>query len=409
MRGKKWGLWSSISLLLSGTLFFYMLFFAPGWHAAVSEPLRLNFPGTAIYCNNVIEQWQQRHAGREKASVGLEEPVARVVPGGQSIGVLLHCQGVIVVGYSAIQDQYGNSFNPAGDAGINLADVILKINGEDVENEEQIRDLAAEAGTVGQSLSLQVKRGESILQINVKPVYCTLTSRYRIGLLIKDSAAGLGTLTFYDPESMVYGAVGHMISDVGSTEPFDLSEGKIVGASVQTIHRGKRGQPGEKIGTFQGDKQIHGTIFKNSKLGIFGNLLNPIEQGNDGDASNNAENTLMPVMPANQIHDGPAELLTVLTDDQVERFSVEISKINLKAAQDGKAMIVKITDPRLLEEAGGIIQGMSGSPIIQNGSLVGAITHVFVNDPTRGYGVPVEWMLQEAEILSIEKNNKLAS
>lgn len=399
MRWKKRGLLDSIFLFLSGTLIFYGFLFSSGWYVTVSEPLKLNF-AVPIYCNNIIAQLHQGFNDYQEAPVNIV-PQVRVVPGGQSIGVLLRSQGVIVVGHSTILDQTGNKTNPAVDAGINMGDVILKINGEDVKSEGQVRDLAARAGASGQALNLEVKHGGDIFYTKINPVYCTETSRYRIGLLIKDSAAGLGTLTFYEPESKIYGALGHVITDVGSTEPFDLSEGKIIGASVQAIHPGKRGQPGEKIGIFQDDKQINGTISRNTKLGIFGNLQKPLD--------NNSNNMLMTVTPASQIHEGTAEILTVLNDEQVERFSVEIMKINLKAVQDGKGIIIKITDPRLLEQTGGIIQGMSGSPIIQDGSLVGAITHVFVNDPTRGYGVPVEWMLREAEILPMEKNIKMAS
>ncbi|OPX91495.1 MAG: SpoIVB peptidase precursor [Pelotomaculum sp. PtaB.Bin013] len=399
MRGKKRGLLDNIFLFLSGTLIIYGFLFSSGWHVAVSEPPKLNIP-VPIYCNNIIAQLRQGFNDHQESPVNIV-PQVRVVPGGQSIGVLLRSQGVIVVGHSIIQDQSGNKVNPAGDAGISIGDVILKINGEDVKSEGQVRDLAARAGASGQALDLEVKRGGDIFYTKINPVYCTETSRYRIGLLIKDSAAGLGTLTFYEPESRIYGALGHVITDVGSTEPFDLSEGKIIGASVQAIHPGKRGLPGEKIGIFQDDKQINGTISRNTKLGIFGNLQKPLD--------NNGNNMLMTVAPASQIHEGTAEILTVLKDEQVEKFSVEIMKINLKAVQDGKGIIIKITDPRLLEQTGGIIQGMSGSPIIQDGSLVGAVTHVFVNDPTRGYGVPVEWMLREAEIFPMEKNIKMAS
>jgi len=399
LKGKKRGLFDGIFLFLSGTLIFYSFLFSSGCYVAVNESLRLNFP-VPIYYHNTTAWLHQRIYDDQEASVNAVSQV-QVVPGGQSIGVLLHSRGVMVVGHSAIQDQSGNKVNPAVSAGISIGDVILKINGEDLKGEEQVRDLVARAGASGQALDLEVKRGEDIFYAKISPVYCSETSRYRIGLLIKDSAAGLGTLTFYEPVSGIYGALGHVINDLESMEPFNLSEGKIVGASVQSIHRGKRGQPGEKIGVFQDDLQINGTISKNTKLGIFGNLQKPLESY--------GSNMLMTATPANQIHEGPAEILTVLKDEKVERFSVEILKINLKAVQDGKGIIIKVTDSRLLEETGGIIQGMSGSPIIQDDRLIGAVTHVFVNDPTRGYGVPMEWMLREAGILPIEKNNKMAS
>lgn len=399
MRIKKRGLLESMILLLSGIFVFYGLSFASGWYISVHEPLKLDFP-VPIYSKNNVSYLQEQVVYDDSIASVYAVSQLKVIPGGQSIGVLLHSQGVIVVGYSAVQDSTGKKNDPAGDAGVHIGDIILKANNEEIKSEEHVRDLVADAGSAGQALKLEVRRGKDIYSTQVNPVYCEETSRYRIGLLIKDSAAGLGTLTFYHPESMIYGALGHVITDIGSTEPFDLSEGKIVGASVQTINRGKRGQPGEKVGVFLNDQQINGTILKNTTMGIFGNLSIPLETNDD---------QLVSVKPANQIREGAAEILTVLKDEQVEKFTVEISKINLKSIQDGKGFVIKVTDPRLLEQAGGIVQGMSGSPIIQDNSLVGAVTHVFINDPTRGYGVPLEWMIMETEIPSLEKNSELAS
>ncbi|BAF59383.1 predicted membrane-associated Zn-dependent protease 1 [Pelotomaculum thermopropionicum SI] len=329
-------------------------------------------------------------------------PQVKVIPGGQSIGVLLHSQGVIVMGRSDILNQTGRFVNPAADAGIKEGDIILKINGEAVRAEDQVRELVAQAGAEGRELALEVKRGEKTFQVRVKPVFCKETLRYRMGLLIRDSTAGIGTLTFYDPEKMIYGALGHVITDLKTNQPVDLSGGKVTGASVQSIHRGKRGQPGEKIGMFTGDTDISGTIAKNTKMGIFGRLQKPLE--------NQIFQEPIPVAPAVQVREGEAEILTVLNGEKVERFTIEIVKVNLQARQNGKGLVIKITDPRLLEQTGGIIQGMSGSPIIQDNRLVGAVTHVFVNDPTRGYGVPAEWMLQEADMLpEASEGQRLAS
>lgn len=417
MREKKRGLLSGIFLFVFGILIWSGFLPPAGWHDAASEPPRLDFPVPA-HLNNLKTQLSEEYAGfrqvlawpgpnqrlnlfggiHSRNAGASEHSLIEVVPGGQSIGVLLRAQGVIVVGQAAIRDSSGNTFNPAVDAGVSVGDIILKIDDEEVNSEGQVRDLVNRAGDAGQRLRLEVKRGEEIFKAAINPVYCPDTARYRIGLLVKDSAAGLGTLTFYEPESATFGALGHIITDMETAQPFNLSGGKIVGASVQTIHPGKRGQPGEKIGVFHSDKQLGGTILRNTKLGIFGSLHKPPVNAGSG---------LMPVAPADQIRAGEAEILTVLKGEQIEKFSAEILKLNLKAAPDGKGMIIKISDPRLLEQTGGIVQGMSGSPIIQDGRLVGAVTHVFVNDPTRGYGVPVEWMLWEAEILP--NNKRMAS
>jgi stage IV sporulation protein B len=325
-------------------------------------------------------------------------PQVKVIPGGQSIGVLLHSQGVIVVGHSAVLEESGREVKPAEEAGIIEGDIILKINNETVQSDTHVRDMVAKAGAAGQPLLIEVKREGELFTKEVKPSFCSETQQYRLGLLIRDGAAGIGTLTFYEPESMVYGALGHLITDLGSTQPVELFDGEIVDANVQGIHRGKRGQPGEKIGVFPGDKKVSGTINKNTKLGIFGRLKKPVD--------NTPFREAIPVAMAEQIHEGRAEILTVLQDNKIEKFEIEIIKINKLARQDGKALVIKITDQKLLEQTGGIVQGMSGSPIIQDERLVGAITHVFVNDPTRGYGVPVQWMVEESGLLDDYSQDK---
>ncbi|HBC94837.1 MAG TPA: SpoIVB peptidase [Pelotomaculum sp.] len=318
-------------------------------------------------------------------------PEIKVVPGGQSIGVLIHARGIIVADTYDVVNQNEQRINPAAQAGIQKGDVILKIDGLEVGSDSQFRDFVYRTGAAGESMAVEVKRGEETFSTTLNPVLCKETSDYRVGLMLRDSAAGVGTITFYEPDSKSYGALGHIITDVNTKHPVDLQDGKIVGASVQGIAKGKRGQPGEKIGILQGDKLLSGTINRNTRLGIFGNLQKPLE--------NPVFTEPIPVAMTSQIHEGPAEILTVLSGDTVEKFSVEILKINPLVRQDGKALVLKITDERLLAQTGGIIQGMSGSPIIQEERLVGAVTHVFVNDPTRGYGVSAEWMLEESGLL----------
>ncbi|MDD4335756.1 MAG: SpoIVB peptidase [Desulfotomaculaceae bacterium] len=309
-----------------------------------------------------------------------------VIPGGQSIGVLIHSQGLIVAGYSTVLDQYGNHVNPS--KALQEGDVILKINDVVLRSEAQFREAVAAAGAVGKPLTIEVKRGDRTFVVDVNPVFCRDTLSFKVGLLIRNSTAGIGTLTFYEPESMIYGALGHMVTDSDSSRPVEISDGRIIGADVQNIHRGKKGQPGEKIGLLPGDKIVNGTITKNSKQGIFGDLKNIFLK--------DAYAEPIPVAAVNQIHEGQAEMLTVVEENNVEKFTIEIIKINSLARHDGKAIVIKVTDQRLLEKSGGIVQGMSGSPIIQDNRLVGAVTHVFVNDPTKGYGIPAEWMVEES-------------
>ncbi len=441
MKGKTCGFLLGILILLSGILTCQLqgIMLSPDKHSiAVGEPLRLNFPAlleknlkAQIYGNkeilNVNGSTYFKDFNPNSSLIATEPghfqlklslfgvipvrnmlvtvvPQVKVVPGGQSIGVLFQSQGVVVVDHSAVLSEAGAYVNPAAHAGVEKGDVILKIDGRPVQSDSQLREIVTRAGANGHSVTLEVKRGEEIFSVEVGPVFCRDTLRFRLGLVIRDNAAGVGTLTFFDPESMLYGALGHVVTDTSTKTPIELSGGKIIGAGVQGIYRGKRGQPGEKIGVFRGD-MFNGTIIKNTRLGIFGYLQNAPE--------NQIFNTPLPVATANQIHEGEAELLTVIKGEKVEKFSLEITRVNLQARQDGKGLVIKVTDPRLLEQTGGIVQGMSGSPIIQDEKLVGAVTHVFVNDPAKGYGVPAEWMLWEAELLPEKeistKSQKLAS
>lgn len=212
----------------------------------------------------------------------------------------------------------------------------------------------------------------------------------RLGVYLEDTAAGVGTLSFYHPASGRYAALGHMVTDSRTGEQAIINNGRIVPALIAGIRRGSKGQPGEKIGLFQERAPSLGIITKNSSIGIFGELTNLV-------ASNQPT---LPVAMAHEVELGPAYIRTVIDGDKVEQFDVKIVKVNKQTKPGIKGMVIEITDPRLLEITGGIVQGMSGSPIIQNQKLVGVITHVFVNDPTRGYGVFAEWMVHEAGLFA---------
>lgn len=315
-------------------------------------------------------------------------PAFKVVPGGQSIGVVLQSHGVMVVGYSPISEESGKQLLPAKEAGIMLGDLIVSINGVTIESDMQAAQLIKEQGEHPLAISF-LHEGE-MRQTTVQPVYCDESKRYRVGLFIRDSAAGVGTLTFYEPESRRYGALGHIITDNDTNQPIDCAQGKIVAATVSGIHQGKRGYPGEKMGIFIEAEHRLGSIEKNTKFGIYGDLTPDAFTANPEPA--------LPVGSRNEVQTGAAEMLTVIEGQKVERFSIEIQKINLQEMPEGKGMIVKVTDPQLLSRTGGIIQGMSGSPIIQNGRVIGAITHVLVHDPSKGYACFIDWMLMESGI-----------
>ncbi|MEN6412546.1 MAG: SpoIVB peptidase [Veillonellales bacterium] len=318
-------------------------------------------------------------------------PPITLIPGGHSIGVMLHSHGVIVVGNSPVQMADGQYATPAKNAGINIGDVILSINGTPVQSDGQVAEIIDSSGKDNRSLDLLLKRGEDQVHITLAPVLCNDTKRFRIGLFVRDSAAGVGTLTFYEPKSRTYGALGHIITDSDTNQPIDCDQGKIVLATVSGIQQGKRGQPGEKIGMFIEEDQLVGDIKKNTPFGIYGQLSNNLSNGLYSEG--------IPIASMNQVQTGAAEMLTVVDGQKIESFAIEIQKINLQDIPEGKGMVIKITDSRLMEKTGGIVQGMSGSPIIQNGKIIGAVTHVFVHDPTKGYGCFIDWMLMESGII----------
>lgn len=315
-------------------------------------------------------------------------PKVKVIVGGHSIGVALRSDGMIVIGHTAIKGADGRQHYPAREAGINVGDVILAVNGQVADGIDQAGDMIEKACIGGKPVTLRLRRQGEILEVTIQPQLDAEARIYRLGIFIRDSAAGVGTLTFYDPNTMTYGALGHVITDMDTNQPIEVGEGQVVRANVTSIEKGRRSSPGEKRGQDVGD--AIGNIERNNSFGIFGTLSQPL--------SNSLEPDPVPVALIGQVREGPAEILTVVEGDKVERFQIEIQKIFHQSTPDTKGMVVKITDPRLLEQTGGIVQGMSGSPIMQNGRLVGAVTHVFVNDPTRGYGVFAEWMIRESGI-----------
>lgn len=332
----------------------------------------------------------------KKMAVNVVAPVS-VIPGGQSIGILMRSKGVMVVGMSSITDESGNQANPAEEAGIKVGDVIVAINGKSITNEYQLRNEISILG-VNKDAVLEIKRSGGPVKIAVKPIMCRETKRPRIGLFVRDSASGVGTLSFYHPDSKTYGALGHIIADVDTAKGIDLSEGRIVEANIRAIHRGKKGNPGEKLGMITEGGAISGDIEKNTRYGIYGKIATLPE--------NPYFPKPVPVAMSYEIKKGPAEIYTVIEGTEINKYSVEIQDVFYPWNSRGKGMVLKVTDQNLIRTTGGIVQGMSGSPIVQDGKLIGVVTHVFINDPQRGYGVPAEWMLKEMGLLNDKSQQK---
>lgn len=376
------------SLLIAGTgAGIWTMQQKPADEAAV-----LSFP----YSPELLEQLSPKISMRLLELIPSQEtmeqryPETMLYPGGQAIGILLRTDGILVVGASAITVD-GQTVNPAEEAGIQAGDVITQVNGTTVTHDDQLALLVNRLGQQHETITLQIERQNRQLTKEITPVYCQDTRSYRIGLLIRDNAGGVGTLTFVDPKTMQYGALGHMISNSETQSKINILNGKLVAADIQGIKKGTSGYPGEKIGRFVSNQSL-GSIEKNTAAGIFGVLAdNKI-------LSENSYAQALPTAAPNEIVLGPAQIFTAIDGNKVECFTVEIEKV-MPSHKDGKGLVIRVTDPVLLEKTGGIVQGMSGSPIIQNGKIIGAVTHVFINDPTRGYGILIHDMLQQTSIL----------
>jgi len=326
-------------------------------------------------------------------------PELKVIPGGQTIGVKVKSDGIMVVGHHQVKTKEGEKVSPAQSAGIRLGDLIKSANGEKLKDVGQMAKIVEETGKRGGTLKLVIERGTGQFVKELKPVYDAEDRSWRLGLYIRDSAAGVGTLTFYAPEHGVYGALGHIITDMDTQAPIRVGEGQIVQSSVTSINKSSSGEPGEKRAHFVKEGKVLGTVERNTQFGIFGRMSELPKPSYDDKA--------IPVAFADEVKEGPAHILTVVDGEKVEKFDIMITRAMRQSEPATKGMIIKITDEKLLKRTGGIVQGMSGSPIIQNGKLVGAVTHVFVNDPSSGYGCYIEWMLGDAGILKDRQERKL--
>ncbi len=314
-------------------------------------------------------------------------PKIKIIPGGQSVGVRLNTDGVLIVGTADITDDNFRTHNLASISGIKIGDTLAKINDTKIQNASHVSEIVRESD--GDKLSLSIIRNKKEFVIDVNPIKSEQDGEYRLGLWVRDKTAGVGTLSFIHPDSRKFGALGHAITDVDTGVLLSIKNGEIVRSRVVSIEQGRRGTPGEIKGVFYETNNPIGKIEKNTQLGVYGELLPDIE---DIDKQKS-----MPIAYQHEIKEGKAFILTTLDDNMVEKFDIEITRINLQTKPDSKSMIIKITDKRLLKKTGGIIQGMSGSPIIQNDKIIGVVTHVLVNDPTKGYGVFIEWMIFECQ------------
>jgi len=306
-----------------------------------------------------------------------------VVPGGIPFGIKMLSSSVVVAETGYIQSG-GKTASPAKDAGIQIADTIVSINGEKMQSNSDVIRAISQSG--GKTISVLLKRNDgSCKSVDVVPVKDLVDGEYKIGIWVRDSSAGIGTVTFYDPMSQSFAGLGHAVCDSSSGSALSLLSGDVVMAEIDSVTRSIKGSPGQLNGHFLSNKSV-GRIYKNDETGVYGTIENVSYSGQT-----------VQIALKQEIKTGKATILTTLSGNTPEEFEIEIEKISLSADRATKNMVIKVTDSRLLKKAGGIVQGMSGSPILQNGKLVGAVTHVFVNDCTRGYGIFAENMLETAQ------------
>lgn len=303
-----------------------------------------------------------------------------LIPGGSPIGIKLLTDGVMVVRVQDVEE----GVCPAVEAGLCEGDNIVSANGIKLTSSSQLSEIIE--GSNGESISLEVSRDDRLFNTTLTPVLSPTDGSYKGGIWIRDSSAGVGTLTFIDPKTGCYGALGHPISDCDTMKTLPLGSGEIVDVTITGFEKGEKGCPGELFGTFVSGLAA-GSIIRNCDQGVFGIM------------TYSSRNAAIPIAFKSEVTTGPAKILTTISGNQPEEYDVEIEKLTLSNGCKTKNIVIRVTDEKLLAETGGIIQGMSGSPIIQNGRLVGAVTHVFVSDPTRGYGIFIENMLESVEAL----------
>lgn len=319
-------------------------------------------------------------------SVGVMEDMT-LLACGTPVGMYLETDGILALGTGEFSVAGGGIANPAKNI-VRSGDYIVAVNGTTVTTKEDLTDYLQENGT--KAVTLTLRRNGAKMDVRITPV-CSTDGTYKIGVWIRDDSAGIGTLTYINPDDGTYGALGHGVSDGDTGTLFQVSGGKLYEAEVLSVVKGQRGEPGELVGTMcRSEDTCLGTIEYNGREGIFGGSISDKLLSYVGEQAVQAQE--YPIALRQEIRLGSAYILNGYTGT-IEQYSIEIEEVRL-GAENNKGLVIHVTDERLLEETGGIVQGMSGSPIIQNGKIIGAVTHVLVNDPTRGYGIFIEHMIE---------------
>lgn len=316
-------------------------------------------------------------------------PDISLYPGGTSIGVKLNTKGVLVVALSDIEVDNKKVSSPAAQSGIMVGDSILSVDGKNIKSAEMLSETINNCG--GKEIKIELERKGHTLTKLVKPVKSSKENKYKVGLWVRDSTAGVGTLTFYDSKTGSFAALGHPITDVDTGSILKVDKGELVSSAIINIRKGSKGNPGELKGIFIDEDKSIGKVTDNTECGIFGKA--------DKSIIKNHKVKPMKIALRDEIKEGDAQIITTLDESGPKYYDIKIEKLLSQDKPGPKSMIIKVTDPELLDKTGGIVQGMSGSPIIQNNKIVGAVTHVLINKPDTGYGIYIEWMLKDSKIL----------
>lgn len=308
-------------------------------------------------------------------------PETMLIPGGEAFGVKFYTEGLIVVGLGDIDTSEGD-INPSFDSGIRIRDIILSVNDKKIKNNEDLIDRVSKCK--GKPIKVSLLREDVEFDIDITPVMDVNDKKYKLGLWVRDSTAGIGTITYLNPVTNKFAGLGHGICDVDTGDLMRLSKGSVLQAGINSVRKGEKGIPGELKGVFLESKPI-GTLYKNAKEGIFGETLPNYKKTKKP----------MPIAFKQNITEGKASIICSIDEEGPKEYDVEIIKVYKNVQKSTKNMLIKIVDPILLKKTGGIVQGMSGSPIIREGKLVGAVTHVLINEPEKGYGIFIENMLDD--------------
>lgn len=310
--------------------------------------------------------------------------------GGYPVGLKLYADGVVIVGTESVDTANGN-VNTADRAGLKVGDIIKKVNNETVSTNNQVSEIIENSG--GENISFYVERDGKSFEVTFKSEFSVSENKYKAGLWIRDSSAGIGTVTFCTQDGY-FAALGHAVCDIDTKTALPISQGECTDAEITGCIKGSNGSAGELCGYL--DRDSTGYIYSNEDIGVYGEFFSVKENY-----------PLYPIAKSSEVKTGEAEIYTTLDNGAIEKYTVAIEKIDADS-KENKNLIIKVTDNGLIEKTGGIIQGMSGSPIIQNGKIIGAVTHVFLNEPTGGYGIFAETMYNNLEIIA-ESEKSVAS